>query len=354
MLDPPFDSGGTRGSGVPHGYERLSIYDGAHPEDNYHHWFSHEMPGKTAEEGWPTLNYNGWQGAAYAFDERLHPTAWVGQQAVDFVSTASATAPWFLKVSFHRPHSPYDPPARVLNATLASDLPEVMLASDGWDLVFRGTAADPPGCGPNDKSAWCGLMPPAEQQTGRRAYYANVAFIDEWVGKIVAALTARQLLERTLIIWTADHGDGQADHYHWRKGYPYQCSANIPLLLRWPELPFGKTVTAQRGTVISDLVVELRDVMPTLLDIAGGLTEIPTDHPIDGTSLLCLLEDVTGKSCTHVTPGEHHIGNTSSTKRLAGWRPWLDLEHSACYNASNHWSALTDGRMKYTYSVPLS
>ena len=38
---------------------------------------------------------------------------------------------------------------------------------------------------PSDLSAWCGLMPFDEQQLGRRSYFANVAFIDEWVGKIM-------------------------------------------------------------------------------------------------------------------------------------------------------------------------
>lgn len=33
------------------------------------------MPGHKAEDGWPTLNMNGWEGAPYVFDERLHPTA---------------------------------------------------------------------------------------------------------------------------------------------------------------------------------------------------------------------------------------------------------------------------------------
>jgi hypothetical protein len=96
---------------------------------------------------------NGWEGAPFVFREDLHPTAWVGQQAVDWITNASlrsgpeASSPWFLKVSFHRPHSPYDPPARVFNATKAEDLPPVQLATDGWDDVFRGGAANPPGCG---------------------------------------------------------------------------------------------------------------------------------------------------------------------------------------------------------------
>ena len=51
----------------------------------------------------------------------------------------------------------------------------------------------------------------------RNHFQANIAFIDEWVGKIFDALERTGQLERTLMVWTADHGDGQADHFHWRK-----------------------------------------------------------------------------------------------------------------------------------------
>ena len=88
----------------------------------------------------------------------------------------------------------------------------LVLLCSGWDTVFRGGEGDPSGCGPADSSAWCGLMPQAAQDLGRRSYYANVAFIDEWVGKIMAALSETEQLESTYIIWTADHGDGQEDH----------------------------------------------------------------------------------------------------------------------------------------------
>ena len=94
------------------------------------------------------------------------------------------------------------------------DLPAVQLATDGWDDVFAGGAGHPPGCGPADSAAWCGKMPEPDQDLGRRAYFANVAFIDEWVGKIMGALTTTGLLEKTFIIWTADHGDGQVTSTH--------------------------------------------------------------------------------------------------------------------------------------------
>jgi arylsulfatase len=131
---------------------------------------------------------------------------------------------------------------------------------------------------------------------------------------------------------------------HWRKGFPYEFSAHVPLLFRWPE-KYQPATVMKRGHVENELVTELRDVFPTMLDAAGAMSTVPAGHQIDGMSLLCLLKDPTGKSCT---------GCTSATGCSAdgkGWRAWVDLEHSTCYNATNHWSALTDGKMKYIFNA---
>ena len=107
----------------------------------------------------------------------------------------------------------------------------------------------------------------------RRAYLASVAFVDEQVGRIYAALEETGQLENTFIIWTADHGDGQGDMYHWRKGYPYEFSAHVPMLLRWPanwEAAQPEPLGVQRGTVLQPpIVTELRDVFHTVVDAAG-------------------------------------------------------------------------------------
>ena len=110
----------------------------------------------------------------------------------------------------------------------------------------------------------------------------------------------------------------------------------------WPE---GFPSKTPRGTV-SPLVTELRDVFPTMLDAAGAMDTVPQGHKIDGTSLLCLLDDASGSACrwTGTGKGENATGGK-------GWRPYLDLEHTTCYNASNHWSALTDGKMKYIFNA---
>jgi arylsulfatase A-like enzyme len=86
LFPPPY--GPDKGHGVPHGYQQTSLYDGIVAEnDDYHQWFARQMGGKKPETGWPQLDMNSWKGEAYAYaNESLHPTAWVGQQAVDFIT----------------------------------------------------------------------------------------------------------------------------------------------------------------------------------------------------------------------------------------------------------------------------
>ena len=361
--------------GIAHGYERTSLYDGlgtwapaakhkwTGEYDDYDKWFQSQLPGKDPQatlDNPPKFNaWNGWHGGAYIYDEKYHATAWVGRQAVEFIRGRNDTRPFLLKVSFHRPHSPYDPPARLLNAIQPSDLPPVALCKEGyggtepWCLRFRGnhSLGDPVGCGNGNLNMWCGEAVPYDAGIlGRRAYLASVQFVDEQVGLIYKALTDTKQLQTTFVLWTADHGDGQGDMYHWRKGYPYEFSAHVPMLLRWPEAweeeDPSRVAGVKRGTVINPPVVsELRDVFHTLIDAAGlshNISLHDNEPPrkfdkTDGKSLLCLLRDPSGKSDCDYPPNP------------GAWRSWVDLEHSTCYNMSNHWSALTDGKTKYVY-----
>ena len=148
-------------------------------------------------------------------------------------------------------------------------------------------------------------MPTNVSDLSRRAYHGSVSFVDEQVGLIYQALVNNSMLESTFILWSADHGDGQGDHYHWRKGYPYEFSAHVPMLVRWPESA-ARSVAIPRGTVIRSLVSELRDVFHTAVDVAGAGGLIPAGHfkPEDGKSLLCLLKDPSGAGCDYApNPG---------------------------------------------------
>jgi len=69
--------------------------------------------------------------------------------------------------------------------------------------------------------------------------------------------------------------------------------------------------------------VELRDVLPTFLDVAN----IAVPEAVDGASVLSLAKDA-----------------------AAPWRKYIDLEHATCYDADNYWCALTDGKIKYIWN----
>jgi arylsulfatase len=335
----PADMANNTSPPPSHGWGQQLLYDGlgsgaeegdpGGEYDTYDRWFNATTGGlDPLATGKPLMDWNSWRGASYVYNESLHPTAWVGAQALAFIANASAAPqqPFFLKVSFHRPHSPYDPPERLLNATPASELPPVYVGAS-WDAQF----AEGPSCGPADADAWCGRMPEPAFTLSRRAYRANIKFVDEQVGLIVNALEASGLASNTWIVFLSDHGDGQGDHNLWRKCYPWELSAHVPGFITWPS---SVQAAMPRGSV-SPLLGELRDVFPTVLDIAGqgALT-----RALNGSSWACLvLLDPTGARCGAGS------GGASGGAAAVPWRETLDLEHSLIFGPRIHWNAILGG-----------
>lgn len=259
--------------------------------------------------GWKDF-WNAYDARAFPYPERLHRTRWVGRSAVNFLRTYDRRQPFFLKVSFIPPHSPYIPPARLMRQYEDADLPEAFHSA--WSEKYRprsGTGLD----------IWHGDLGAEQVRRSRAGYYGQVTYVDEQVGQILEELDARGWMEDTLIVYTSDHGDMLGDHNMWRKCQPYQSSARIPMLMRWPKGLVG----GERGSVIGQ-TTELRDLMPTFLDAAGVLA--PLAERLDGRSLLPLAE-----------------GKTD------GWRQYIDMEHDVCYSPLVHWNALTDGHAKYIF-----
>ena len=275
---------------------------------DYRAWFGAVAPNLDPDA--TGIGWNDYRSASYALPEELHPTRWMGDVATRFIETYDQPAPFFLKVSFARPHSPYDPPKRLFDRYAGAAIPEP--AEGDWCAKYRERSD-------NSFNIWHGDMGKEQARLSRQGYYGSVSFVDEQIGRILAALERRGILEKTLILFTADHGDMTGDHHLWRKSYAYEPSARIPMIVRWPE----GLVARKRGTAPSE-VVEIRDVLPTFLDAAGARPATA----LDGASLLDLLR------------GDN-----------PAWRPYIDLEHDICYDKSNHWNALTDGKTKYIYDA---
>ena len=254
------------------------------------------------------LWWNDYRSKPFALPENLHATSWTGATAVNFLKGWEGRQPFFLKVSFIRPHSPYDPPERFMKMYQDAALPEARVGKWAAKYTRRN----------NDRTdIWRGQLSREEIRRSRQGYYGCVSHVDYQIGRILEALEQRGWLDNTLILYTSDHGDMSGDQNLWRKSYAYESSSRVPMVMRWPT----GLISSARGMVMSQ-PVELRDVLPTFLQAAG--TE--PSRPIDGRSLLSLVE----------TNGK-------------GWREYIDLEHDVCYSPENHWNALTDGRWKYIF-----
>ncbi|MDL2256340.1 arylsulfatase [Parabacteroides sp. OttesenSCG-928-K15] len=299
-----------------HGFHATLVDESGRSESkdfisDYREWFQLNAPGEN-----PDLTGIGWNahGAGiYKLPEELHPTTWTGDMATELIRNYNQDKPLFLKVSFARPHSPYDPPQRYLDMYKNVDIPKPFIGE------WCGEFAKPLDPQTASKDAAFANFGDDYAVNSRRHYSANVTFIDDKVGEIIQALKEKGMYDNTLICFTADHGDMLGDHHHWRKTYPYEGSAKIPYIVKWPETLERKV---PKGASIEQ-PVELRDFLPTFIDIAGG--EVPPD--MDGKSLCKLVQ------------GEE-----------ASWRKYIDMEHATCYRKENYWCALTDGKIKYVWN----
>jgi len=226
--------------------------------------------------------------------EYLHPTNWVVSQSIDFLRRRDPGKPFFLWTSFVRPHSPLDPPQAYFEMYKDLELPEPPVG----DWVDEEAAVR----GANDPTTIFGKLPKRRLDRARAGYYALITHIDDQIGRLLNALQEYGVLRNTLIVFASDHGEMLGDHHYFRKSLPYEGSAKVPLIVCDP----GGRLGLKPGMRVSR-VVELRDIMPTLLEAAGA--DIP--DTVDGASLLPLCrgrEDVSWRNYIH---GEHAYGARS-------------------------------------------
>ncbi len=115
-------------------------------------------------------------------------------------------------------------------------------------------------------------------------YYGLVREVDDWVGKILAALEETGQAPNTLVVFTSDHGEMLGDHGMREKNIFLEGSVHVPLMLRLPG-------TIRPGIVVDDPVGHL-DIFATVLDYLGG--RAPKS---DGKSLRGLVEGKSRREC---------------------------------------------------------
>ncbi len=200
----------------------------------------------------------------------LHQTRFCADKAIDFMET-ERDQPWLMSVNFFDPHVPWDPPPAYRDRYDPAKMPEPLFRES--DLAaqaklsgvdFQTEARDPESFQAKEKIA---------------AYYAMIEQIDDHVGRLLDSLERSGQRDRTLVIFTSDHGEMLGDHGLLTKGCRfYEGLTHVPLIVSWP----GQF---QEG-VRKEALVELTDIAPTLLDVAG----LESSERMAGHSLRSLLE----------------------------------------------------------------
>ena len=222
----------------------------------------------------------------------LHQTTWCAERTIEFISEPrAADTPWLACVNIYDPHPPFNPPQEYRDRYDPAAMPgplyrtgdlaqqERLAAIDfqsrvrqPHDLDLRSPVIpESPG---REGCAAAGApaggrssLPPhataRDAHTLQAAYYAMIELIDDQVGRVLDALRDSGQADDTLVIFTSDHGEMLGDHGLIQKGCRfYEGLVRVPLILAWPG--------SIGAGLVSDALVELTDLAPTLLEAAGA------------------------------------------------------------------------------------
>lgn len=285
------------------------IGESAEPRPGFDRWVSFEGQGVYFD---PVLNEDG-----RAVEAQGYVTDLLTDAAVRWIDEQRADRPFCLILSHKATHAPMAPAPRhrgrygdrEITAPLSAaddleDKPEALRRMAAHGFLKRQFEAS------GDQPAPERVPPPDwDIPDFVRLFLETLLAVDESVGRVVAALEERGLLERTLVVFTSDNGFLFGEHQAPDKRLAFEESIRVPLILRAPGL-------ALPGSVIDELVLNV-DLAPTLLELAG----IDPPSLVQGRSLLPLLRGERGAwrdSFLYEYFREHQFEGIPTTLALRG------------------------------------
>ncbi|MGH8722002.1 MAG: alkaline phosphatase family protein, partial [Burkholderiales bacterium] len=267
-------------------------------------------------------------------------SAFLAERVIDYLDRQGET-PWFVHAVFLRPHPPLIAPEPYNGLYALDDVPPPRRLATVEDEAAQHPYLDylferqrKPGYMMGEQRDLQALSDRAIAAL-RATYYGLITEVDAQIGRLVAYLKARGLYERTLIVFTVDHGELLGDHWLWGKEGYFDQAFHIPLIVRDPS-PEGRAACGHRVAAFTEAI----DVMPTILDWLGR--EVPA--ACDGASLLPLLRG----------------GTPRNWRREAHWE--FDFREPATLAAERHFGLSSDQcnlavlrgrRFKYVHFVAL-
>lgn len=282
-----------------HGYRTMGVgkvFHQRHDRDSFD-----EMGGKFGEYGpipEAKLSYPKghplWDWGTYPDDETQTPDYRIADWAIDALGRTH-DKPFFLAVGFYRPHVPMYAPKRFFDlypqgkVAMPPTHPDELkgISKYALDLTVATTA-------PRHSE----IVKLGEWEHAVRSYLASVSFMDEQVGRVLAALRSSPHADNTIVVFWADHGFHLGERQRWEKRSLWERSTHVPLILVGPGVAKGRC-TRSVGTL---------DLYPTLTELCG----LPGRQGLDGRSLVPLMrkpdrDDWRFATLTSFGPGNHAL-----------------------------------------------
>jgi arylsulfatase A-like enzyme len=181
--------------------------------------------------------------------------------------------PFFLAVGFNKPHLPFHAPQPYFERVRDLGIDPPPVPADALDGIHETALA-----GVRSFE----ILEPKERREAVRAYRACVAFLDDCVGRVLAALEEGGHGENTIVCFVSDHGQLLGEHNLWRDGVLFEETTRVPFLVFVPDA-VGESFV--RGSC--SRLIELVDLYPTLAELCG----LPIPADLEGISLVALLKD---------------------------------------------------------------
>ncbi len=195
--------------------------------------------------------------------EKHHGSVWAADRTIEYLDSTRGRQPYDIWTGYLHPHPP-------------RDLPEA------WADLYRGKIPEPvksvtplSTLAVENQQLACVYNDEVRNRI-RELYAAAISHVDQQIGRILDKLEELNLIDDTLILFVSDHGEMLGDLDTYQKFLPYDPSARIPFIIRYPK-------AYQAGERRPEFV-DLNDVLPTFVD-AAGLT-YPADYELPGESLL--------------------------------------------------------------------
>lgn len=208
---------------------------------NRGHWKKYEL----TEDGPKVAALDGKGEPSYKLngaDEKSFSTDWLTDRAIDFIEENKEES-FSVYLGLPDPHGPdaVRPPYSEMYKHMNFEKPRTFNLD------------------PEKAPSWA--KPEKNPKLTHDQYFGMVKCIDDNIGKLVQYLRENELLDNTIIVFTADHGDLRAEHGKHNKGNPLEASAKIPFIFYYPrQIPAGTVVETAFNTV---------DFTPTILKFMG-------------------------------------------------------------------------------------